>query len=404
MKKQDLTAGADALFKALGLKEKIEGLSRMFAGAYMISGEETNDLKEILHRASDELLDIISESITGSKTEEVMSRQQKEESLYKDIPGFFESRFDLLDMDSLKLLIRIMNNHPIDVMESSTALKKFVPWGWVFYFQDDEGCFPVMSREVADILKTVEDPEVRERIFLFSAIRLVINACLGLYGVCTLEQIWDVFLSESDEEQKEKYEDICQVIRELLPYLEEQGVLWQDDSYIISPFLKTPKEYQTLLRMQNKNYYIPDVNLVKNLGFGKLLIKNKEYEAVFQLLNREIKDQEESEDMLEEISEHVTREDWTVPQIMNCLYTWDVVFRNDRSMSRFLEALCEWTCTIRRWSACGHSRRELGAENEDKKYLIHTDDVKNAKSVKIYPNDPCPCGSGKKYKKCCGRK
>ena len=22
---------------------------------------------------------------------------------------------------------------------------------------------------------------------------------------------------------------------------------------------------------------------------------------------------------------------------------------------------------------------------------------------KIYPNDPCPCGSGKKFKKCCGR-
>ena len=22
---------------------------------------------------------------------------------------------------------------------------------------------------------------------------------------------------------------------------------------------------------------------------------------------------------------------------------------------------------------------------------------------KVYPNDPCPCGSGKKYKKCCGR-
>ncbi len=26
------------------------------------------------------------------------------------------------------------------------------------------------------------------------------------------------------------------------------------------------------------------------------------------------------------------------------------------------------------------------------------------KTKKIYPNDPCPCGSGKKYKKCCGRK
>ena len=29
--------------------------------------------------------------------------------------------------------------------------------------------------------------------------------------------------------------------------------------------------------------------------------------------------------------------------------------------------------------------------------------VKRAE-VKVYPNDPCPCGSGKKYKQCCGRK
>ena len=28
---------------------------------------------------------------------------------------------------------------------------------------------------------------------------------------------------------------------------------------------------------------------------------------------------------------------------------------------------------------------------------------KIVKEEKIYPNDPCPCGSGKKYKKCCGR-
>ena len=25
------------------------------------------------------------------------------------------------------------------------------------------------------------------------------------------------------------------------------------------------------------------------------------------------------------------------------------------------------------------------------------------KENKVYPNDPCPCGSGKKYKKCHGR-
>ena len=31
-------------------------------------------------------------------------------------------------------------------------------------------------------------------------------------------------------------------------------------------------------------------------------------------------------------------------------------------------------------------------------------DPKRRAEKKIYPNDPCPCGSGKKYKNCCGRK
>jgi len=38
----------------------------------------------------------------------------------------------------------------------------------------------------------------------------------------------------------------------------------------------------------------------------------------------------------------------------------------------------------------------------------HGEEEKKAPVVKktdkkVGPNDPCPCGSGKKYKKCCGR-
>lgn len=33
---------------------------------------------------------------------------------------------------------------------------------------------------------------------------------------------------------------------------------------------------------------------------------------------------------------------------------------------------------------------------------LHGNAVKAEK--KIYPYDPCPCGLGKKYKKCCGKK
>ena len=33
---------------------------------------------------------------------------------------------------------------------------------------------------------------------------------------------------------------------------------------------------------------------------------------------------------------------------------------------------------------------------------FHVDTVKGAAGPKVGRNDPCPCGSGKKYKKCCG--
>lgn len=44
--------------------------------------------------------------------------------------------------------------------------------------------------------------------------------------------------------------------------------------------------------------------------------------------------------------------------------------------------------------------------DEDKRKALYKEQKSSTtivKPEKIYPNDPCPCGSGKKYKKCCGR-
>ena len=47
---------------------------------------------------------------------------------------------------------------------------------------------------------------------------------------------------------------------------------------------------------------------------------------------------------------------------------------------------------------------ELVAMGVQVDFAGNADIVSDGKTQKkIYPNDPCPCGSGKKYKKCCGR-
>ena len=57
-----------------------------------------------------------------------------------------------------------------------------------------------------------------------------------------------------------------------------------------------------------------------------------------------------------------------------------------------------------------HVRIEQKAEREQVAKVTGTnkDDTalrepKKRENKKVYPNDPCPCGSGKKYKKCCGK-
>ena len=48
-------------------------------------------------------------------------------------------------------------------------------------------------------------------------------------------------------------------------------------------------------------------------------------------------------------------------------------------------------------------REEVAKVTGTNKDETATSTPKRRKNKKIYPNDPCPCGSGKKYKNCHGR-
>ena len=60
-------------------------------------------------------------------------------------------------------------------------------------------------------------------------------------------------------------------------------------------------------------------------------------------------------------------------------------------------AEAEWLYNLEQWNDIfdEETRKALYKEQKSSTTIV--------KEAKIYPNDPCPCGSGKKYKKCCGR-
>jgi len=73
-------------------------------------------------------------------------------------------------------------------------------------------------------------------------------------------------------------------------------------------------------------------------------------------------------------------------------------FDKELLYKNMVAAQADWLYELPEWEDIFDeaTRKEL--------YRIQKLSTTVVKPEKIYPNDPCPCGSGKKYKKCCGKK
>ncbi len=74
-----------------------------------------------------------------------------------------------------------------------------------------------------------------------------------------------------------------------------------------------------------------------------------------------------------------------------------LAFDKEKLYKNMVDAKADWLFELPAWS-------EIFTE-EKRKVLYREAKKQNTivKGPKIGRNDPCPCGSGKKYKKCCGR-
>ena len=77
--------------------------------------------------------------------------------------------------------------------------------------------------------------------------------------------------------------------------------------------------------------------------------------------------------------------------VVNLGFDKELLYKN------MVAAGADWLYDLEEWEPIfdEEKRKELYKEQKASGTVV--------KPAKIYPNDPCPCGSGKKYKKCHGR-
>ena len=75
-----------------------------------------------------------------------------------------------------------------------------------------------------------------------------------------------------------------------------------------------------------------------------------------------------------------------------------LAFDKELLYKNMVGAGADWLYGLPEWEAI--------FDEDKRKELYHEQKIAGTvkrDGKKVYPNDPCPCGSGKKYKKCCGK-
>ncbi len=138
---------------------------------------------------------------------------------------------------------------------------------------------------------------------------------------------------------------------------------FEDEKGIYAQLLKNPDEVVTGTVKELAEKY--DVTIMTMTGF-------------LDGINDSLKEKNPIEEMEEDT-------------VVNLGFEKELLYKN------MVAAGADWLYNLEEWEPIfdEERRKELYKEQKSSTTVVKED--------KIYPNDPCPCGSGKKYKKCCGR-
>jgi preprotein translocase subunit SecA len=171
-------------------------------------------------------------------------------------------------------------------------------------------------------------------------------------------------------------------------------------------------EFDLMLRKKgDKPHYVPNKNeLLKYVDEG-YFEKSKEYNALIKYVEKNFfKGKEEKDEWLCEDIHGICQYGLDMQIILDAFNDRGISFNDMNQANEVIQLVMELSDNIRIWENNGHTPHELFEKFEkpnlsplpDKPFDFNQTNIIDMKHrKKVGRNDPCPCGSGKKYKKCC---
>lgn len=317
-----------------------------------------------------------------------------------------------------------------DELDNAYALREK---DYAFMNKKDELNVPV---DVAEAYKKLNTPEFRQYAKKMSWLAQCLYFGENFYGVFDKDVLLEMYNARKGYHIS--YEELEHMCNEFPKDLTESH-LEEGQRFIVAEYLAYDDRYKELLNVQaGKDFYIPTAEEVLDYNKNLYLSMEPAYQKLKEFFQKEIglsyrdADDETAEvwakiqydvdfqDMFqyfldlygEELTER--RLDRLVNLLQNANnhtrlqihrgHTPNEIMQSDIRRGHFAKPPVIVPGSTNAANMLKDVSAELAAMGVQVDFAGSADIVSDGKTQKkVYPNDPCPCGSGKKYKKCCGR-
>lgn len=358
-------------------------------------------------------------------------------------PFVMEKRMLLLRDNEIEAFERVIQSgccYPeADVLKT---LETLYDLDYIAIFSDN---YVEVPQEVADVYARINTPEYQRRRRQLSWMNDCLHIVEAFYGVVPVKILHRVYRRRAG--CKVDFRTFQELFRQFPP--ERNPCVMRENKIILKVLLRDDLYREIEKSQGNKDYYIPSEEEVLDYAVNGYPSRDSRYQKLrFFLLHELPLDGQTAGDLLPVIYGKISMGEG-LSDIMDLFQETGIAFTSETAVEKVVSLLMELNNNTRMLIHRGHTPNEIAGQTQafrggrmptivpmssmaadmlreaqpelgQRGFSVDLDSnaaeiptvfmpsgaggERIAANRKVYPNDPCPCGSGKKYKKCCGRK
>ncbi|MUG88964.1 hypothetical protein GNP92_21750 [Paenibacillus timonensis] len=322
--------------------------------------------------------------------------------------------------DSETLQAALLNSRPKEwelfgsLLDGSYQPSNATPFGYYYYFLDrgllftffeNNQLYLVIPDEVKSAIRKLDQPSFRKALQRSHQLYNYLMSAINLYGIIAPAKLVEIINAQNGGKSILEEE----LLQQLESFLQRTDQYFELRKGYIASLDMEDKEFEDLVdKVQGKPNFVPDQQELFKYADHDYFEITPQLTALREFVTKEFRlDPESAEYLVDDIQLSCSME----ASLQDLLYEFerrDLDFTSQQQAQQTVALITDVYDHTRMWSNAGHTLDELRqmqemSGNQPATPSIRGHIVQQVRSNKIGRNEPCPCGSGLKYKKCCGK-